>query len=128
MSALPHQPPLDLAPLRRPVLMATFASWNDAGHAAYGAVQHVEEAWDAEQVAEVDPEDYCAFQVTRPTVSLVDGAARRISSPIEKISVCRLPGSVRDVVLVDGLEPTCAGAASAPSCLRSVRSSAPSWS
>ena len=105
MSALPARPPQDLPPLRRPVLIAAFEGWNDAGDAASGAVEHLEDVWDAEPVAELDPEDYYDFQVTRPTVSLVDGAARRISWPTSRISICRLTGSDRDVVLVHGLEP-----------------------
>lgn len=105
MNALPARPPQDLPPLRRPVLLAAFEGWNDAGDAASGAVEHLEDVWDAEPVAEVDPEDYYDFQVTRPTVSLVDGAARRISWPTTRVSVCRLADSDRDVVLVHGLEP-----------------------
>ena len=105
MSALSARPPQDLPALRRPVLIAAFEGWNDAGDAASGAVKHLEDVWDAEPVAELDPEDYYDFQVTRPTVSLVDGAARRISWPTSRISICRLTGSDRDVVLVHGLEP-----------------------
>jgi hypothetical protein len=83
MSPSPARPPEDLPPLRRPVLVAAFEGWNDAGDAASGAVEHLEGVWDAEQVAAIDPDEYYDFQVNRPTVSLVD----------------------RDVVLVRGLEP-----------------------
>ena len=103
--SLPTRPPGDLPPLRRPVLIAAFEGWNDAGDAASGAVEHLEEAWDARKVAAIDPDDYYDFQVNRPQVSLVDGVTRRITWPTTRIAVCRLPDSERDVVLVRGLEP-----------------------
>jgi len=95
----------DRPPLRRPVLIAAFEGWNDAGDAATGAVEHLEQAWDAHKVAALDPDDYYDFQVNRPTVSLVDGVTRRISWPTTRLSVCSPPGAGRDVVLVRGLEP-----------------------
>ncbi len=105
MTALPARPAHDLPPLRRPVLIAAFEGWNDAGDAASGAVEHLEQAWDAQQVAAIDPDEFYDFQVNRPTVSLVDGVTRRITWPTTRVSVCYLPGSDRDVVLMRGLEP-----------------------
>jgi proteasome assembly chaperone (PAC2) family protein len=87
------------------VLIAAFEGWNDAGDAASGAVEHLEEAWDASKVAAIDPDDYYDFQVNRPMVTLVDGLTRRITWPTTRVSVCRLADSERDVVLVRGLEP-----------------------
>ena len=49
-----------------PLLIAAFEGWNDAGDAASGAVEHLESVWDAEPLAELDPEDYYDFQVNRP--------------------------------------------------------------
>jgi proteasome assembly chaperone (PAC2) family protein len=91
--------------LRRPVVVAAFEGWNDAGDAATGAVEHLERAWSAVSVAAMDPDDYYDFQVHRPTVALVNGETRRISWPATRFSVCRLPASERDVVLVRGVEP-----------------------
>ena len=101
MSALPP----DLVPLRRPVLIAAFEGWNDAGDAASGAVEHLQQAWDARKVAELDPDDYYDFQVNRPTVRIVDGEYRRLSWPTTRFWVCSPPDSDRDVVLVRGHEP-----------------------
>jgi proteasome assembly chaperone (PAC2) family protein len=103
MSELPRRP--GSCGLRSPVLVAAFEGWNDAGEAATAAVEHLEQAWPAEPVAALDPDEFYDFQVTRPTVSLVDGTARRISWPTTRFSVCRLPTSDRDVVLVRGIEP-----------------------
>jgi proteasome assembly chaperone (PAC2) family protein len=88
-----------------PVVVAAFEGWNDAGEAASGVIQHLEDVWDATPVTELDPEDYYDFQVTRPTVELVDGETRRIVWPTTRISWARLPDSGRDVILIRGIEP-----------------------
>ncbi|MFI0446157.1 PAC2 family protein [Actinomadura sp. 6N118] len=87
-----------------PVLVAAFEGWNDAGEAASGVIQHLENIWDAVPIAELDPDDYYDFQVTRPIVEMVDGESRGITWPTTRISWARLPTG-RDVVLVHGIEP-----------------------
>jgi proteasome assembly chaperone (PAC2) family protein len=87
-----------------PVLVAAFEGWNDAGEAASGVIQHLEDAWEATPIAELDPEDYYDFQVTRPTVEL-DGDNRRINWPTTRVSWARVPDSGRDVILIRGIEP-----------------------
>ena len=95
-----------LPDLTEPVLIAAFEGWNDAADAATDAVEHLEDVWDAEPVAELDPEEYYDFQVNRPQVSMNDDGTREITWPATRISVARgvLPG--RDVVLVRGVEPS----------------------
>jgi proteasome assembly chaperone (PAC2) family protein len=88
-----------------PVLVAAFEGWNDAGDAASTAIEHLQLTWDADHLAEIDPDDYYDFQVTRPTVRMVDGITRRIEWPTTRLSVCRPPGAAFDVVLVHGIEP-----------------------
>jgi proteasome assembly chaperone (PAC2) family protein len=92
--------------LRRPVVIAAFEGWNDAGEAASGTIEQLAREWDAEPVAALDPEDYYDFQVNRPTVSLGDDGARRIIWPTTRLLIARRPGRDRDVVLVDGIEPS----------------------
>jgi proteasome assembly chaperone (PAC2) family protein len=94
-----------LPQLASPVLVAAFEGWNDAGDAASTAIEHLQLSWDAKPLAELDPEDYYDFQVTRPTTKLVDGITRRIDWPTTRLSVCRPPGADFDVVLVHGIEP-----------------------
>ena len=105
MTSLPERPRDELPPLRRPLLIAAFEGWNDAGDAATGAIDHLIEAWDAEAVAALDPDDYYDFQVNRPVVSLVDGVTRQLRWPTTRAYVCRLPDSDRDAVLLRGVEP-----------------------
>ena len=94
-----------LPQLTSPVLVAAFEGWNDAGDAASTAIEHLQLSWDATPLAELDPEDYYDFQVTRPTTKLEDGITRRIDWPTTRLSVCRPPGADFDVVLVHGIEP-----------------------
>lgn len=91
--------------LVEPVLVAAFEGWNDAGDAASTAIEHLQLTWDASPLVDIDPDDYYDFQVTRPTVKLVDGVTRRVEWPTTRLSSCRPPGSNRDIVLVHGIEP-----------------------
>ncbi|MEU4806839.1 PAC2 family protein [Actinosynnema sp. NPDC023587] len=98
--------PFDPAkPLTNPIMVAAFEGWNDAGDAASTAIEHLQLTWDATPLSEIDPDDFYDFQVTRPTVRMVDGITRRVEFPTTRLSVCRPPGSATDVVLVHGIEP-----------------------
>ncbi|GAB3664046.1 filament polymerization regulator ParJ [Actinocorallia lasiicapitis] len=99
-------PELESVPeLNDPVLVAAFEGWNDAGEAASGVITHLAESWNARQIAELDPDDYYDFQVTRPLVEFDEETdERRIVWPTTRISVAKLP-SGRDVVLLHGIEP-----------------------
>jgi predicted ATP-grasp superfamily ATP-dependent carboligase len=95
----------DVGELRDPVMICAFEGWNDAGEAASSVVEHLAEAWGAEVVAAFDPEDYYDFQVNRPRV-VVEGGRRRISWRTTRVLVARDTGFDRDVVLVQGVEPS----------------------
>jgi proteasome assembly chaperone (PAC2) family protein len=86
-------------------MIAAFEGWNDAGDAATAAVEQLGLTWDATPLTEMDPEGFYDFQVTRPTVRLIDGVTRTIDWPTTRLSACRLPGSPSDVILVHGIEP-----------------------
>ena len=87
-------------------MVAAFEGWNDAGEAASGAVAHLERVWGAEAFAELDPEDYHDFQVSRPVVVLDDDGRRQITWPTTRLSWASPPGADRDIVLVRGIEPS----------------------
>ncbi|MFT3662358.1 MAG: PAC2 family protein [Gordonia sp. (in: high G+C Gram-positive bacteria)] len=97
---------LDALPtLRRPILLAAFGGWNDAGDAASAAIEHVALTCDADALHGIDPDDYYDYQSSRPVVHQTDGVTRRLEWPSTEISYCRLPEADRDLVLVLGLEP-----------------------
>jgi predicted ATP-grasp superfamily ATP-dependent carboligase len=95
----------DVPELRDPVMIAAFEGWNDAGEAATAVVDHLIDIWDAEPIAALDPEDYYDFQVNRPRVVLDEGR-RRISWRTTRILLATTPGIDRDVILVQGIEPS----------------------
>jgi proteasome assembly chaperone (PAC2) family protein len=91
--------------LTHPVLVAAFRGWNDGAQAASLAAGYLARLWEAEQIAEVDPEGFFDFQATRPHVSLVDGITRRIDWPETAFYHGKPAGLDRDVVLLLGIEP-----------------------
>jgi proteasome assembly chaperone (PAC2) family protein len=91
--------------LRDPVLVAAFAGWNDAASAATTALEAVAISLEAEPVAEIDPEEFYDFQVTRPTIRMAEGEAREVDWPANVIYAAEVPSAERDLVLVSGAEP-----------------------
>jgi predicted ATP-grasp superfamily ATP-dependent carboligase len=92
-------------PLRRPVLVAAFRGWNDAGDAASFAVEHLGRAWGAETIGGIDPEDFFDFQAVRPQVRLEDGLTRTITWPSNEFLAAHMPAAQHDVLLLVGTEP-----------------------
>lgn len=95
----------DLPELEDPVVIAAFEGWNDAGEAATGALAHLDGVWESTDFAAIDPEEYYDFQVNRPSVANVEGR-RRITWPSTRLSVAKGALGDRDVVLVQGIEPS----------------------
>jgi hypothetical protein len=62
--------------LRRPLLVAAFSGWNDAGDAATGAADWLIQQNDPLRIATIDPDEHIDYQSHRPQVELVDGIAR----------------------------------------------------
>jgi proteasome assembly chaperone (PAC2) family protein len=90
--------------LRRPVLLAAFDGWNDAGESATTAIDAIGAALAAETFATVDPEEFYDFQATRPNVRLVEGL-RHVDWPTVELRAAELPQADHDLVLLRGHEP-----------------------
>jgi len=91
--------------LKRPIVVAAFGGWNDAGEAATAAVRYFASKWHARSFATIDPEDFFDFTQTRPTVRLIDGVTRGVEWPTNRFTAATVPGRERDVVFLDGTEP-----------------------
>ena len=91
-------------PLRRPLLIAAFTGWNDAGEAASAAVRFMHRRWRAETIANIDAENFYDFTQSRPKVRLEHGE-RVIDWPPNVISAKRFENLDRDVILLAGTEP-----------------------
>jgi predicted ATP-grasp superfamily ATP-dependent carboligase len=89
--------------LRRPMLIAAFTGWNDAGDAASSSVRHLVEAWGADALAEIDPEEFTDFATVRPHVRLDAQRHRSIVWPTVGVWSASTPGG--DVILMLGPEP-----------------------
>ncbi len=91
--------------LERPILVAAFRGWNDAGDSASFAASHLARVWSTESLASIDPEEFYDFQAVRPQVELVDGVTRTITWPSNEFFAARMPGSPHDVMVLIGTEP-----------------------
>src|SRR5919201_3277663 len=91
--------------LTRPVLISAFRGWNDGGQGASLAGGYLAKTWTAARFAEIEPEGFFDFQVTRPHVSLVDGETRRLDWPDNAFYHATIPRVRRDALLILGIEP-----------------------
>jgi len=89
--------------LQRPTVVAAFTGWNDAGDAASNAVRHLIDGWNAQPLAEIDPEEFTDFATVRPHVRLAERRTRHIVWPTVGLWSASVPGG--DVIIVLGPEP-----------------------
>lgn len=92
--------------LRAPAMVCSFQGWNDAGDAASTATAFLGGALGAERFAQVDTEEFYDFQANRPHVKIDETQARVISWPSVEIFEARAPRAHRDLVIVQGTEPS----------------------
>jgi predicted ATP-grasp superfamily ATP-dependent carboligase len=92
--------------LRAPAMICAFAGWNDAGEAASSAVSFLAGSLDARRFARIDSEEFYDFQANRPCVSFGEGERREITWPSVEIFEAPAPRAPRDLVLVQGAEPS----------------------
>jgi proteasome assembly chaperone (PAC2) family protein len=92
--------------LRAPAMVCAFQGWNDAGDAASSAVSFLAGALDARRFARIDSEEFYDFQANRPSIRFGDDERREIRWPTVEISEASAPRAPRDLVLVQGVEPS----------------------
>ena len=92
--------------LRSPVMVASFSGWNDAASAASTALEAVAGPLRTELLAHIDPEDFFDFQANRPTIQVSGGVAHGVEWPANAVIAGYAPGAERDLVLVNGTEPS----------------------
>jgi hypothetical protein len=91
--------------LRRPVVLASFEGWNDAGQAASRATEFIAKSWSAVSFAEIESEEFFDFTATRPQVRIVKGVTRTIVWPDTVLLAARPPQLGFDVVILRATEP-----------------------
>jgi proteasome assembly chaperone (PAC2) family protein len=95
----------DTPTLRRPIVVAAFEGWNDAGDAATHAARWLRGRWNARRFATVDPESFYDFTTARPHVELSADGQRILQWADTEISACSIEGADRDVIFIVGIEP-----------------------
>jgi proteasome assembly chaperone (PAC2) family protein len=92
--------------LRAAAMVCSFQGWNDAGDAASTATGFLAQALGAQRFARIDSEEFYDFQANRPHVKIDETQARVISWPSVEIFEARAPRAHRDLVIVQGTEPS----------------------
>jgi proteasome assembly chaperone (PAC2) family protein len=87
-------------------MVCAFQGWNDAGDAASSAVAFMSTALGALRFAQVDTEEFYDFQANRPRIKLGEEGAREIEWPGVEIFEATIPRAPRDLVFVQGIEPS----------------------
>ena len=87
-------------------MICAFKGWNDAGDAASSAVSFMASALHAARFARLDPEEFYDFQANRPLIRFGESGEREVDWPTVEIFEARAPRAARDLVLVQGFEPS----------------------
>ncbi len=87
-------------------MVCAFQGWNDAGDAASSAASFLSTSLDARRFARIDSEEFFDFQANRPSVQFNDDNEREIVWPTVEVFEARAPRAPRDLVLVQGIEPS----------------------
>src|ERR1700759_253506 len=92
--------------LRAPAMVCAFQGWNDAGDAASSAVSFLASSLDARRFARIDSEEFYDFQSNLPSVQFNGENEREIVWPTVEVFEATAPRAPRDIVLVQGVEPS----------------------
>jgi predicted ATP-grasp superfamily ATP-dependent carboligase len=87
-------------------MVCAFQGWNDAGDAASSALSFLASALDARRFARIDSEEFYDFQANRPCIRFGTDDKREIAWPTVEIFEASAPRAPRDLVLVQGAEPS----------------------
>jgi proteasome assembly chaperone (PAC2) family protein len=92
---------------RRPIMILAFTGWNDAAESATTAARYLATAFDAEKFAEIEPEEFYHFGLTRPYVRFKSGSEteREIVWPATEFSIAQTGSVPRDIIVGVAPEP-----------------------
>jgi proteasome assembly chaperone (PAC2) family protein len=92
---------------RRPIMILAFTGWNDAAEAATTAARYLTASFSGEKFAEIDPEEFYHFGLSRPYVRFKAGSEteREIIWPAMEFSISQSADVPRDVIVGVAPEP-----------------------
>ena len=93
--------------LRRPVIITAFTGWNDAAVAATTAARYLATGFGAQRLAEIDPEEFYHFGLSRPLVRFKPDSEteREVVWPFTEFSIAQSPELSRDLIVGVAPEP-----------------------
>src|SRR6059058_5777341 len=93
--------------LRQPILITAFSGWNDAAESATTAARYLATAFNAKGFAEIDPEEFYHFGLSRPTVRFKSGSdtEREVIWPVTEFSIAQPTELERDLIVGVASEP-----------------------
>jgi hypothetical protein len=93
--------------LRRPIVILAFSGWNDAAEAATTAARYLAQIWPSRAFANIDPEEFYHFGLSRPYVRFKPGSRheREIVWPATEFSLAQPPGLDSDLIVGVAIEP-----------------------
>jgi proteasome assembly chaperone (PAC2) family protein len=99
-----HAIPKDV---RRPVMITAFSGWNDAAEAATTAARYLAAGFGAQKLAEIDPEEFYHFGLSRPLVRFKPDSEteREVVWPFTEFSIAQSPDLNRDIIVGVAPEP-----------------------
>lgn len=95
------------ATFRRPIMIVAFTGWNDAAEAATTAARYLTASFSGEKFAEIDPEEFYHFGLSRPYVRFKAGSEteREIIWPATEFSISQSGDLPRDLIVGVAPEP-----------------------
>jgi predicted ATP-grasp superfamily ATP-dependent carboligase len=96
---------VDQPDLDRPILLAAFGGWGDAGSSATGALAYLLGDPPPAACATIDPEACFDFTVQRPVTRRGDDGRWRLDYPEIGLYAVRRTGAGRDLLILRGPEP-----------------------
>ena len=93
--------------VRRPLLIMAFSGWNDAAESATTAARYLAQLWPSRPFANIDPEEFYHFGLSRPYVRFKPGSQheREVIWPATEFSLARPPALDCDLIVGVAIEP-----------------------
>lgn len=91
--------------VRDSVMVIAMTGWFDAANAATRALTWLSKDAPSAIVASIDPDPFFDFTQQRPEAFLDEDGDRQIRWPENDFEVLRFPDSMRDIVILNGVEP-----------------------
>ena len=95
------------ATFRRPIMILAFTGWNDAAESATTAARYLTASFSGEKFAEIDPEEFYHFGLSRPYTRFKPGSEteKEIIWPATEFSISQSADLSRDVIVGVAPEP-----------------------